>query len=420
MTALLIYMLKSAFVLSVLTLLYRATLRHETFHRFNRAVLLLIALASFALPALNISTAAPTPVNEAVATAEAWLTGQVSATVTPLSAPSAGAGSAAPSAWPGFLAGLYVAGVVASLIRGIFQYVSLARLFRSSRFAMRRGNLNVYFNDGLRAPVSWMHHVFMSPADFRHHADSFLAHEGAHADQRHALDIMASRIIIPLQWFNPAVYLWTSDLRAVHEFLADSAASSPARAGTAYQLLLIKKAAAGGAGLAAAHGFNACPIKLRITMMYHTPSPRSAMLKGLLFVPAALLALGAFARPASEAQAPSQSPSAVAPSASAAAREAEPVIPANASQIVKEITQHIVYPQSAVEKGISGTVIVQIKIDKAGNIQESTIVKSLHPDCDKAVLTAFTKVSKETLKAIAGIMGKQSDTFMVPVRFRVQ
>lgn len=56
---LLVYMLKSAVVLVLLTALYRFTLRRETFHRFNRAVLLGIGALSLALPALTLQAPAP-------------------------------------------------------------------------------------------------------------------------------------------------------------------------------------------------------------------------------------------------------------------------------------------------------------------------------------------------------------------------
>lgn len=222
MTALLIYMLKSALVLALLTLTYRMTLRRETFHRFNRAILLAIAAVSFIVPAVSLSTASPSAVNMAISHAETWL--QVPATVT--AHPAKGEGS--PSSYlPLLIASLYLLGLVATLLRYALQYIGLMRLFRRSRRVTQLNGLSIHLNDALPAPVSWMNYIFLSPDDYRKHADYLLRHEVAHARQRHTLDIIAGQAVTALQWFNPAAHLWMNDLRAVHEFLADRAASPP-------------------------------------------------------------------------------------------------------------------------------------------------------------------------------------------------
>jgi hypothetical protein len=56
------YVLKSALLLTLLYGGFSVFLSRETFHRFNRVVLVVIMLVSMALPAVHITTERPTPV----------------------------------------------------------------------------------------------------------------------------------------------------------------------------------------------------------------------------------------------------------------------------------------------------------------------------------------------------------------------
>ena len=69
MGAIIVYLLKSALVLSLLYIAWRFALRRETFHTLNRTVLLSILAASLLLPVCRFSTA-PTAVSERMGQAE--------------------------------------------------------------------------------------------------------------------------------------------------------------------------------------------------------------------------------------------------------------------------------------------------------------------------------------------------------------
>ena len=62
----LIYMLKTALCLSVFYLFYRLWLGKETFHRFNRMVLIGLILVAFGIPSLKVSQNFKLPQNEQV------------------------------------------------------------------------------------------------------------------------------------------------------------------------------------------------------------------------------------------------------------------------------------------------------------------------------------------------------------------
>lgn len=59
------------------------------------------------------------------------------------------------------------------------------------------------------------------------------------------------------------------------------------------------------------------------------------------------------------------------------------------SEAVHYVTKKIEYPQLAKEKGIQGTVIVAITINKAGDIENPTIIKGLPCGLNEAALNVF-------------------------------
>ncbi|MDH4220798.1 MAG: energy transducer TonB, partial [Candidatus Aminicenantes bacterium] len=50
-----------------------------------------------------------------------------------------------------------------------------------------------------------------------------------------------------------------------------------------------------------------------------------------------------------------------------------------------------VYPEKCKKEKIEGTVVLEIKIDAEGNVIDAKILKSVHPDIDKAAMEAIKK-----------------------------
>lgn len=50
-----------------------------------------------------------------------------------------------------------------------------------------------------------------------------------------------------------------------------------------------------------------------------------------------------------------------------------------------------VYPEKCKKEGIEGTVVLEIKIDEYGNVMDVQVLKSVHPDLDKAAMEAIKK-----------------------------
>lgn len=58
---------------------------------------------------------------------------------------------------------------------------------------------------------------------------------------------------------------------------------------------------------------------------------------------------------------------------------------------IEEMIKNVVYPQTAKDAGIEGKVFVKAIIDEQGNVTETSIIKSVNEDCDKAAMDAIKK-----------------------------
>ena len=58
---------------------------------------------------------------------------------------------------------------------------------------------------------------------------------------------------------------------------------------------------------------------------------------------------------------------------------------------IEAMVKNVVYPISAKEAGIEGKVLVKAIIDENGNVTETSILKSVNKDCDKAAMDAIKK-----------------------------
>ena len=281
---LMIYSLKVGGCLAVFYLFFKLLLSRETFHRFNRIVLLGAMVLSFVLPLCVITVYRELPVLPESPEEEA---------VTTVAAEP----PAEPFPWEKLAGGAFVAGAVVTLLGTCCSLFGVVRLVRrGSRERLEDGSVLVR-TDRAVTPFSWGRYIFMSGKDLAENGDAILLHERAHLRLRHSLDLIVTDVAGCLQWFNPAMWLLRREIRAIHEYEADEAVLASGVDARSYQLLLVRKAA-GGRWYPVANSFNHSKLKKRITMMLRKKSSRWAGARALLLLPLAGLALGAFAETA--------------------------------------------------------------------------------------------------------------------------
>ena len=300
MSAVLLYSIKSAIVLTMLYLPYMLMLRRESFFRFNRMVLLSILLLSLVLPLCNIPWMSldHQPVVQAaqLQMLELGIPVHVLPEVQVIASPLRGGREGSFSLFH-LLTFIYIIGMAALLMARLWQ---IARL----QFGLKQGVLwhndeqgvRIYCHSGDVAPFSWMRNIVINEKDYDEAGREIVLHEMGHIQGRHSWDVVLLTLVQMLQWWNPLCYVLGISLRDVHEYEADNFVLRQGVSAQGYQLLLIRKAVGSGS-YAFANSFNHSLTKKRITMMKKSKSNPWMKSKALYVIPVAALALSAFATP---------------------------------------------------------------------------------------------------------------------------
>lgn len=274
------YTLVSGIILLGLYLAYSWAMAGENQPRFNRAVLSGCYILAAVLPLIDIHLNSTTETNTGIINVEMpgiiAITGIADHPSAPL--------------WYWIVAATYITGATAV---AIMTFIALARLHRMVKHACKvpyRGYMIAIVDDTMIAPFSWFRYIVMNKDDYRDYRELILTHEIAHLERYHRLDLLIARIFEILMWYNPAAWLMTSSLRAVHEFEADRAVINRIDNQHDYQMLLIKKAV-GRSFPVLANSLNHSNLKKRITMMLNPISSKSRRVRVIALVPAAVAAL---------------------------------------------------------------------------------------------------------------------------------
>ncbi|MBP3778365.1 MAG: TonB family protein [Prevotella sp.] len=274
----LIYDAKVAVLIAVFYMFYRLLLSRETFHRVNRIVLMLTAVASFFLPFCVIT------MHETVTMPMPEMHVEMGPLMAEVETPSV-------PLWQTLLPILFIIGMCATLGHTLLSMIRIILLIRKSEQHPQPDGVTVCVTgNAALSPFSWMHYIVMNREDYETHDSAILAHERGHIRLHHSWDLILVDTLTALQWFNPAMWMLRSDLRAIHEYEADAAVLSQGINARQYQYLLITKAAGIG-GYSLANGISHSTLKNRINMMLHTKSPRQRYLKLLALLPIVAVAL---------------------------------------------------------------------------------------------------------------------------------
>ena len=400
----LIYDLKVAVLLAVFYMFYRLMLAHETFHRVNRIVLLLTAVLSFVLPlcviTIHETVTMQRAANVAVGSFQVDMMNEEPAT--PL--------------WQIVLPILFIIGMVATLVHTLSSLFRIIKIIRhSEQYPQTDGTTICVTGNASLAPFSWMHYIVMNRSDYETSDAAILAHERGHIRLHHSWDLLLVDTLTALQWFNPAMWMLRSDLRAIHEYEADAAVLSQGINARQYQYLLITKAAGIG-GYSLANGISHSTLKNRINMMLHTKSDRSHLLKLLTLLPIVGIALAVNAEKVvdlrydePQKQNTKKSVKGVAEKkaetfeTNTAVGTFEPVqgdvfdvveempqYPGGPQALFKFLGENVHYPEEAEKAGIQGRVIATFIVEKDGSISQPTVVKSVDPLLDAEAIRVIS------------------------------
>ena len=288
----LVFIIKSAITLALLYSVFFLFLSKETFHRFNRLMLIGIMIASFVVPMFHITTEHPTIINQEVQQMEQLMQDEIIVIY------EDEASDVQPQiTWVQALKWVYLAGVAVMLIITIIQVINLVRLMRGGmRQTDEQGNTIILIHGDI-PPFSIFKYIVMSVKDYETGRLYILTHEQEHILLGHSYDLLLIQVLKIIQWFNPFVWFISRDLKTIHEYEADQAVINQGIDAKQYQLFLVKKVV-GNRLQPFTNNLNHGSLKKRIAMMYQKKSNRWLMLKSLCAIPVIALTISAFATPA--------------------------------------------------------------------------------------------------------------------------
>ncbi len=276
------YAIEVATCLAVLYALYFLFLRGTTFHQINRFVIIVSVISSFAVPLMEFEASAPL-VNEI---RYVNINSKVENVAEVVGTPVLISKEATDIQMHPYHIFFYVyfASVLLGLSRYLYSNIKIWMLFYRANMTTVDGK-KIYILDRDISPFTYCNKILLSRSVFESAArDAVIAHELTHAKQWHNIDIHLMQILKAFQILNPFFYLFERDLKAIHEYIADSGASKATESKSEYLNSLLDITM--GANVATlANSFNGIKLIKRIKMMDKKKSSGTSALKYMLLLP---------------------------------------------------------------------------------------------------------------------------------------
>lgn len=277
-------------------------------------------------------------------------------------------------------------------------------------------------------PFSFFRWIFINPLlHTQTETAEILEHEQTHVRQWHSIDVIVAQVQTILCWFNPAAWLLEREIRFNLEFLADNQVIKSGFEPKKYQYHLLRLTYE-PADSKLGNEFSVLPIKKRIKMMNTRKTKKMGLLKYALIIPIAIVMLVVSnmqemiaATKTFVANVVTQEDNPVISSnvatinldtelnsdakiehqSSERAKLTEPEIvnndniikaqgieeepptfPGGVSKLYKWLSENIIYPKEAQEKGIQGNVYVKFVVTEKGKITQTKILRGVDPILD--------------------------------------
>jgi hypothetical protein len=290
-----VYLIKSTISLALFYIVFKLAVSRDKMHTVNRFVLLGILITSVIIPLAEIPVLQE---NRVIPQVEIF--SQILETPVfnnPMPAVSGEIQKIQPtntlSVNPVLL--IYLFAIILLFARLIISLIRVSQLIKKAEKQTFQNYMLAVVKDFIQ-PFSFLRNIVISEKDYTKNKEMVITHEYAHIKHFHAVDLVICELFTALHWFNPFVWLLRRDLKLIHEYQADQAVLNKGIDATKYQLLVIEKAV-GERRFAMANHFTQKPILKRIKMMHKKNKKQWTWVKIILFIPALILLLQAFARP---------------------------------------------------------------------------------------------------------------------------
>lgn len=386
-----IYLLSFSLISGALFAYYFLFLRKENKLQFNRFFLLLILPISAILPRIEIPIFSSDTISPTISTSIE------SITIT----------AEALSTWSynfdEVLNPLYI-GICLLLLSILI--LRMSKLVYKIKFSTEKESIDgatfIYSEEKI-SPASFGPYIFWDKGDKMSEEEKkqVIQHELCHVKQRHSLDILFIEVWKVFAWINPILYFLQRELRMVHEYQADRAASQQGEQHSYIQLILSQTL---GQPLQLTHSFFNKHTKNRIMMLMRKPNPRTSRLKYVMLIPFAFALVIACTTELEEAQvisAENVDNKMIAILDSVPAGDEPVMIEMKVADKMpealnlREIKKTIGYPKIARDAGIDGQVLAKIEVNKYGEYVSHEIIESAHKILENAVEEHLSKLKFE-------------------------
>ena len=417
MNELLLYTIKSAFVLGILYVPYTLLLRKEDFFRFNRLTLLGILALSIGLPLCNIPALSAD--NQPVVHAAQLQMIEIGIPIMQMADETDGPSHTSSPTWFQVASLIFLLGMMTVLCLRLIQMGKMgSEIRKGSLWHSVEDGVDIHCHAGAVAPYSWLHHIVISLEDYEKNGHEIILHEKGHIHNLHSFDILLLTLVEMLQWWNPLVYMLGMSLRDVHEYEADDYVLHQGVSLRDYQNLLIRKAV-GASSYTFANNFNHSLTKKRITMMCKKKSNPWMRSKALYAVPMVAIALSAFATPAfvnpiekdmesggtsslTEGKVTNNFPIGQTDQQKKKGTakmkgdkvldtcDKLPEFEGGQEQLMKLLQANVRYPETAQSMGVQGRIVVEFIVEKDGSVSDVKVCKkNITPSLESATVITY-------------------------------
>ncbi|HNG90289.1 MAG TPA: M56 family metallopeptidase, partial [Saprospiraceae bacterium] len=304
---------------------------------------------------------------------------------------------------------VYGLGAAAAGVRLAWGVARLAKMAQRGE-KYRMDGVRVIRTTEAASPFSFLGWVFVPVADGPPDP-LMLAHERAHVRGAHSADVLLMEVLGVLLWFHPLVYVYRRELRTVHEYLADAAASRCTNK-KQYGLLLIRQSQPGLALAFVNHSFQS-PLKQRLMMLMKQHSAPVRALKYVLVLPLLAFFVLLFQQVPALAQTSPETPTELPD------LDVMPSFPGGEQAMMKYLASSIKYPAAARKAKAQGTVLLSLVIEKDGSVSNvQSIKEGLHQDLVDEAIQVVKSMPKWTPGSKAGQVVRVKYT--LPIKYKLE
>lgn len=361
------YLLKSELLLLLFYAGYKVWLANEKMFRFNRVYLLLSLVFSFLIPSQIIS----------FQSAASNKIGSFSLDELVIQKSNENLNTVVDDLnLSNVIFGIYFLVVSVLIIRFILNLYTFYRKIKINETQFINGEKVILIEEST-LPHSFWNTIFINKAAFKNNKIpvELIAHEKAHLQQKHTLDILFIEILQIVFWFNPIFILYKKAIKLNHEFLADEAVNIRYNSISKYQNLLLE-IASDKTSINLASTINYLITKKRFVMMTKKECKIKSALKAFTIIAFSGLLLFVFSHK-SVAQENNEKLKDDSQAIAFDSIETKPEFPSGMEAFYKFIGENFKMPPEAAKNNVSGKLYLQFVVEKEGSLSEIKALKDL-------------------------------------------